>query len=53
MMTFALLFLVDGPNLHVMRVVRLHLWMVDRPFKKMKIHQQMDIRKLPGIILAL
>jgi hypothetical protein len=46
MMKFALLFLAEGPNLHVLWVVCLHLWMVDQPFKeRMRIHQRLDIGK--------
>jgi hypothetical protein len=49
-MKFALLFLAEGPDLHALWVVRLHLWMVDHPFKeRMRIHQQLDIRKRPDI----
>lgn len=50
MMKFALLFLAEGPNLQALWVVRLHLWMVHRPFKeKMKIHQRLAIGKLSDI----
>lgn len=50
MMKFALLFLAEGPNLQALCVVRLHLWMVHRPFKeKMKIHQRLAIRNLSDI----
>jgi hypothetical protein len=52
-MKFALPFLAEGPNLHVLWVVRLHLWMVDQPFKeRMRIHQQLDIGKRSGIELT-
>ena len=41
-MKFALLFLAEGPNLHILWVVRLHLWMVDHPFKeRLRIHQRL------------
>jgi hypothetical protein len=43
-MKFPLMFLAEGINLHVLWVVRLHLWIVDYPFKeKMIIHQRLDI----------
>ena len=43
-MKFPLMFLAEGLNLHVLWVVRLHLWMVEYPFKeKMIIHQRLDI----------
>jgi hypothetical protein len=49
-MKFALLFLAEGPNLHMLWVVRLHLWMVDHLFKKrMRIHQLLDIGKRSDI----
>jgi hypothetical protein len=49
-MKFALLFLAEGSDLHALWVVRLHLWMVGHPFKeRMRIHQQLDIRKRPDI----
>jgi hypothetical protein len=38
-MKFALMFLAESPNIHV-------LWMVDHPFKeRMRIHQRLDIGK--------
>jgi hypothetical protein len=47
---FARLFLAGGPNLHVLWVVRLHLWMVNHPFKeRMRIHQRLDIEKRSDI----
>ena len=45
----SLLFLAEVPNLHVLWVVRLHLWMVNQPFKeRMRIHRQLDIGRHSG-----
>ena len=49
-MKFALLFLAEGHNLQVLWVIRLHLWMVNHPFKeRMRIHKRLDIGKRSDI----
>jgi hypothetical protein len=49
-MKYAFLYLAEGPNLHVLWVVRLHLWMMDHPFKeRMRIHRRLDIGKRSDI----